>query len=308
MKARNGKVARLPPSLQGKVLVAGKERGEIEIRDQLNARLADGEPGNRPVEWLNSNPDVMKVMTEQFDGRPITEGNLSEWRAGGYEEWHILHAFLDETRVVSENAGEIADTGISSDHMRIVLLAQHAHLFQNLGIMPKDEFNHRLNAVKKLTASIMNMQRAELQKARLELQRERFELQRERFEFQREKQRMKSAASSEAVGRGAGGGPGKSRAAASTSARAESSGGRPPAQPRVSPSSPSILPTADPHGASSAESAAPQLAAPAPDASPKVLSSRIHPDAPVTDSPHQPHFPKPDSVGLTSTQPSRLAA
>jgi len=128
MKTRNGKIARLPPSLQGKVLVAGKERGELEIREQLNARLDDGEPGNRLVEWLNSNPDVMKVMAEQFEGRPITENNLSEWRAGGYEEWLTLDAFLDETRVLSENAGDVAATGISSDHLHIVLLAHHARL------------------------------------------------------------------------------------------------------------------------------------------------------------------------------------
>jgi len=38
-EARNGKIARIP----------------LEIREQLNCRLADGEPGNRLVEWLNSN-------------------------------------------------------------------------------------------------------------------------------------------------------------------------------------------------------------------------------------------------------------
>jgi len=294
MKARNGNalrgsatsndVAERKPHRSRSFNIA---RLPLEIRDQLNTRLADGEPGIRLVEWLNSNPEVMKVMAEQFDGRPITESNISEWRSGGYEEWLTLRAFLNETRVVSENAGDIADIGISSEHLRIVLLAQHAHLFQNLGIIPEDEFNHRLKAVTKLTASVLNMQRAELQKARLELQRERFEL-------QREKHSLRSAASS--------------KPAASTSARAGSSDGRPSAQPRVSPSGPSIPPTAGPHGASSAESAAPPLAAPAPDPSPKVLSSRIHPDAPVTDSPHHPHFPKPDSLGPTSTQPSRLAA
>jgi len=57
MKTRNGKIARLP----------------LEIREQLNARLANGEPGNRLADWLNSNPDVIKVMAEQFEGRPITE-------------------------------------------------------------------------------------------------------------------------------------------------------------------------------------------------------------------------------------------
>src|ERR1700679_1421041 len=87
MKTRNGKIARLP----------------LEIRDLLNTRLADGEPGNRLVEWLNSNPAVMIVMAEQFAGRPITEQNISEWRTGGYEEWLTLHSFLDEARVLSEN-------------------------------------------------------------------------------------------------------------------------------------------------------------------------------------------------------------
>jgi hypothetical protein len=175
MKARNGKIARIP----------------LEIREQLNARLADGEPGNRLVQWLNANPDVMKVMAEQFEGRPITEGNLSEWRAGGYEEWLTLDAFLDETRVLSENAGEVAATGISSDHLHIVLLAHHARLLRNLETMPENEFKTRLNTVRKLTASIMNMRRGELQKARLELQRERLEL-------LREKESMKSASSSQA--------------------------------------------------------------------------------------------------------------
>ena len=173
MKARNGKIARIP----------------LEIREQLNCRLADGEPGIRLVEWLNSNPDVMKIMAEQFEGRPITENNLSEWRAGGYEEWLTLSAFLDETRVLSENAGQVAATGISSDHLHIVLLAHHARLLRNLETMPENEFQTRLNTVRKLTASIMNMRRDELQRARLELQRE-------RLEFLREKESMKSKVSS----------------------------------------------------------------------------------------------------------------
>ena len=145
-------------------------------------------------------------MAEQFEGRPITENNLSEWRAGGFEEWLTLQDFLDETRVLSENSGEctarsglcgrgaltawrqepqLADTGISSDHLHIVLLGHHAHLLQNLGIMPEDEYKTRLNTVSKLTASIMKLRRDELQKARLELQRE-------RLEFLREKESLKS--------------------------------------------------------------------------------------------------------------------
>jgi hypothetical protein len=293
MKTRNGKIARLP----------------LELRDQLNFRLADGEPGNRLVEWLNSSPDVVKVMAEQFEGRPITENNLSEWRAGGYEEWLTLHAFLDETRVLSENAGEIADTGISSDHLHIVLLAHHAHLLQNLEIMPENEFKNRLNTVRKLTASIMNMRRGELQKARVQLQNERLEL-------LREKQNLKSA---EAIGRGAGvgagvgaggcpgkgGGPGEgrdssSKAAASTSSnvRAAAAETRNAATPSASPSGPDIRSSAE---SSQDESAAPPIFTldPKPALKVPILSGRI-----------QPQFPDPsirlpisrdwsDSVGLS---------
>jgi hypothetical protein len=267
MKTRNGKIARLP----------------LELRDQLNFRLADGEPGNRLVEWLNSNPDVMKVMAEQFDGRPITDQNLSEWRAGGYEEWLTLRSFLDETRVLSENAGEVADTGISSDHLHLVLLAHHAHLLQNLEIMPENEFKNRLNTVRKLTASIMNMRRGELQKARLQLQSERLEL-------LREKQSMKSAASSKAA------------ASTSSNARPAAAETPQPSRPGVTPSGPNIRSSAE---SSSAERDAPPHFTLDPKPAPKVpiLSGRI-----------QPEFPDPsirlpisrdwsDSVGLDLISP-----
>ena len=257
MTTRNGKIARLP----------------LEIREQLNVRLADGEPGNRLVEWLNSNPDVMKVMAEQFEGRPINEHNISEWRQGGYEEWLTLQTFLDETRILFENAGDIAGTGMTSDHLHIVLLAHHARLLKNLETMPEDEFRERLKAVTRLTASIMKMRRAEHNEVRLQLQRERLEL-------LREIQSLKSASAP------------KASTSTSITGSPSASGTRQPAQSCVPPSAPSTASPADPR---IPENAAPSPAAPGPDSSPKVLSSRIHPDFPATGSPSQAHI-KPDSL------------
>jgi len=88
-------------------------------------------------------------MAEQFEGRPITDGNLSEWRAGGYEEWLTLDSFLNETRVISENAGQVAATGITSDQLRIVLLAHHAAFEEpgdHAGKGIQGEAQHRLQA------------------------------------------------------------------------------------------------------------------------------------------------------------------
>ena len=68
---RNGKIARLPYS----------------IRDLLNRRLHDGEPGNSLVEWLNGLPKVREILEDEFGGRSISEQNLSEWKQGGFEDW-----------------------------------------------------------------------------------------------------------------------------------------------------------------------------------------------------------------------------
>ena len=283
MKTRNGKIARLP----------------LEIRDQLNTRLADGELGNRLVEWLNANPAVMKVMAEQFDGRPINESNLSEWRSGGYEEWLTLHSFLDDARILSENSGCVAETGITSHHLHMVLLAHHAHLLQNWEIMPDGDFHKKLDGLRKLTASIMNMRRAEQNAARLQIQRERLEL-------LREKQGLKSASSS--------------KTASSTSGNARPNAAETPnaSTPSVSPSGPGISSNSD---SSSAEGALPPLSAPRPKSAPipPPLSTRIQPEFQdghlVTHLPSHPLFPAPrslqdrfDSPGSTLTHPPKLAA
>lgn len=70
-RARIGKIARLP----------------LGIRDELNDRLADGEPGDSILRWLNGHPEVIKVLNKSFGGRPILKQNLSAWRRGGHEDW-----------------------------------------------------------------------------------------------------------------------------------------------------------------------------------------------------------------------------
>ena len=47
---RNGKIARLPRA----------------IRDELNRRLDDGEPGVQLVNWLNGVPEVRDILRNEF--------------------------------------------------------------------------------------------------------------------------------------------------------------------------------------------------------------------------------------------------
>jgi hypothetical protein len=108
----NGKIARLPRI----------------IRDELNSRLDDGEPGVRLVAWLNGLPDTQRVLATDFGGRPISEQNLSEWKAGGYHKWLARQDALSQARELAADAKELTTaTDVKlTDHLATVLAARYA--------------------------------------------------------------------------------------------------------------------------------------------------------------------------------------
>jgi hypothetical protein len=173
MKTGNGKIANL----------------SSKIRDELNYRINDGESGNELVEWLNSNPEVIRIIGERFDGTPISEQNLSEWRKRGYQKWLAHRNMFDESNALGEIAEVIAGTGIDCDKLLLTLTAAYAEAIQNWIITPGEQMLYKLAVYKNLTNGVIALQRAELQKVRLEIARERLEL-------LREKRRDKSESSS----------------------------------------------------------------------------------------------------------------
>jgi hypothetical protein len=251
MKTGNGKIANLP----------------AHIRDELNYRLDDGEQGAELVEWLNAKPEVVKVLAERFDGRPISEQNLSQWRTHGYRQWHAYHVILDELDTTSEHSEEIAATGIDCEKLLLSLTAAYAEMIQRWIITPCDEMTYKLAVFKNITHAALALRRAEIQKARLELDARRLEL-------LGEKQRNKSVStsSSEAIGRGDGGGPGKSRAPSSPassstdSASAENASTPGVIRPNAPESPRSAIPAPPPHRQKPAP-------APAPPQTPPVVAS-----------------------------------
>jgi hypothetical protein len=119
MKTRNGKIARLP----------------LYIRNELNRRLQDGEPGVTLVGWLNGRKDVQEVLQEEFGGRAVTEQNLSEWKQGGYEDWlrhEEARAFVQNLAEQSDELDETADGLEISDRFASVLAAEMTRLAELL--------------------------------------------------------------------------------------------------------------------------------------------------------------------------------
>src|SRR6266446_4533215 len=89
--SHKGKIARLP----------------LAIREQINRRLQDGEIGRDLVVWLNSAPEVQAVLKAEFGERPVNEPNLSDWKAGGYEDWLVHQDTMEQVNQLVANAKEL---------------------------------------------------------------------------------------------------------------------------------------------------------------------------------------------------------
>ena len=88
----NGKIGRLPAA----------------IRNEVCQRIFDGQPGSVILPWLNRNEAVKEVMKARFDGAPINDANLTEWRQGGYQDWLNETADVARLRAKSEIAIALA--------------------------------------------------------------------------------------------------------------------------------------------------------------------------------------------------------
>jgi hypothetical protein len=153
---RTGKIARLPKA----------------IRDELNQRLENGELGVYLVEWLNTLPEVQQVLTERFDGRPINEVNLTEWKGGGYLDWLAQQ----DTRACAQNLAEeatglkAATDGAMAEHLGTVLAARYAQLLTGWNGEVDEAFRTKLRGLQLLCHNITLMRREDMRSVRLELE------------------------------------------------------------------------------------------------------------------------------------------
>jgi hypothetical protein len=165
---RNGKIARLSRA----------------IRDELSRRLQDGEPGVRLVAWLNGLPDTQRVLATDFGGRPISEQNLCEWKAGGYRDWLARQETLSQARELAADAKELtaATDGRLTDHLATVLAARYAAALAGWDGEVTEEFRRKLRLLRSLCQDIVELRQGDHSGARLNLEQERLGREREKTE------------------------------------------------------------------------------------------------------------------------------
>jgi hypothetical protein len=171
---RKGKIARLPRT----------------IRDELNQRLDDGEQGVRLVEWLNGLPEVKKVLESDFEGRAITDGNLADWKNGGFLDWQAQQETLtlvqelkaDGKELAAMSAGELAESTATVTMARFA-----AALYRSNGGMSEEQ-RSQLRGLGAALRDVVKLRRSEQAQERMQIEREWLELERRKTdEGQRKK-------------------------------------------------------------------------------------------------------------------------
>ena len=153
---RTGKIARLPH----------------QLRDQLNQRLHNGEPGVDLIQWLNALPEVQALLAEHFNGVPISPQNLSEWNNGGFLDWLTTQELLEASREFAANTAQLPGAdGELAGSLSHAIIARYAVL---LGKMPLDgptppDVLDQINLLLRLHRMTLQVQRRALlaQKERL---------------------------------------------------------------------------------------------------------------------------------------------
>lgn len=161
---RNGKVARLPAA----------------VRQELNRRLHEGEPGKELVAWLNTLPEIQVAIAEGC-GTAIREQNLSEWKQGGYRDWLLHQEAIEAAQRLHEESNDLVakDRPPLTDTLAFWLAARYAVATRHIA---DTEDPSGWRQLRELCADLVELRRGDHSAARLQLERERLLLDQQRSE------------------------------------------------------------------------------------------------------------------------------
>src|ERR1051325_7940422 len=146
-----GKIGRLP----------------LAVREELNRKLQDAVPAIALVPWLNSLKSVQEIMATWFEGRPITDGNVSEWKNGGYHFWRLQQEAILHIQRASEESRQLQthSQGRAGDDLALILQARYAALISQWDGDINDK--EKIKLLRELCADVVRLRRGDHQQRRL---------------------------------------------------------------------------------------------------------------------------------------------
>ena len=154
-----GKIGRLPTTL----------------RAQLGHRLEDGLAGPEILAWLNQLPEVQQILDDHFDGRPITEQNLSDWRQAGHLEWIRREEARQAIVGLAEQADDVNDL-VGGRHLvdefALVVVAE-IHRLSRLLLSDEVDLEKRWQRLREINRELGQLRKQDHEASKLRLAEER---------------------------------------------------------------------------------------------------------------------------------------
>jgi hypothetical protein len=151
---RNGKIARLP----------------LDLREQLNQRLRQGQKARQLIQWLNGLPEVQAVLAAEFKGQPIIEVNLSRWKNGGYQAWLEEQNSLDSAIAMMEKSSGLRELNKEELSRRVNLILHNQIALEVKRLDSVLPGSRKTRVQRALVDRYVALQRVSLEKARLGLE------------------------------------------------------------------------------------------------------------------------------------------
>ena len=147
----------------------------LEIRNQLNHRLLQAEPASSLLPWLNSLPEVQAALAEHFDGQPISEVNLSDYRIGPFRRWQMRQNALQFA--TDEAADNSASTQVDASPLidNLVRWSATRLAASQTAPMPEEVQSER-QELRNFISDIVALRRGELVARRLAIEQQRLAL------------------------------------------------------------------------------------------------------------------------------------
>jgi hypothetical protein len=154
------------------------------IRETLNRRMRDNKRGREILAWLNGLAAVKKILKEQFDGKPINNQNLSNWRRNGHQLWLQKQEPIEAIRGMAEDAGEFSNAAGGRMARGAVTLAA-SRLMKKLQDMPPDKCSS--NDITKIAFAVTALVHADQRETQLKHEKTRVRLRHEQVTLQWDK-------------------------------------------------------------------------------------------------------------------------
>lgn len=152
------------------------------VRNELCERMRDGATGAACLAWLNAHPEMAKVM-RQTGCAPVNAQNLSDWRAGGYQDWLNDQKETERLRRYADLSGAIVEA-TGGDPSAVGSRMLTAKILEAIRTADGNDAEGLARAIASLRRQDIAAKRADLAASKLEQDQQRLDLDQKRFAVQ----------------------------------------------------------------------------------------------------------------------------